>query len=186
MFLRNRSGLFRPDHTVLHMVSRIAICAGLCFLPGAATWASDGDNFRGEIAGLGGMQHLPGVTKAMVGGEIGRTISTHSLLFAETSYVPLGFGDKLVNFTGGVNIGFATSMDKLVPYLSVVGGLGRSSGNGSSENDATFGIGFGTRYFVGRNWGVRPVFRWQRYQQSAGGVNTYVFTAGLFYRFGDR
>src|SRR5436305_14554055 len=101
MHLRNRSRLSCPDRTVWHVASHVAICAGICLLAGAAGWAADGDTFRGEIGGFGGMQHLPGATKTVVGGQIGRTIGAHSLLFAETSYVPLGSGDKLVNFMGG-------------------------------------------------------------------------------------
>jgi hypothetical protein len=137
------------------------------------------------VVGYGGFQHFPGKTNGQLGGAIGRVFGGNSVVFAETSYAPLGGGKNLVNFGGGLNFGFPTHLDKLVPYVVVAGGLGRSmvSGGGSS-NDVMFAAGFGARYFIGSNWGVRPEVRFQRYQESDGGINTYIFTGGLFYRFG--
>jgi hypothetical protein len=129
--------------------------------------AAEGEHYAGEIAGYGGMQHFPGVTKALLGGQIGSIIGKQSLVFVETSYAPLGEGNNLINFGGGLHIGIPTSIEKLVPYFSVVGGLGRFSGNGESANRAMYGAGFGARYFVGDRWGVRPEFRWQRYRAAA-------------------
>ncbi len=156
--------------------------ATMTLLTGGTAWAGEG-----ELAGFGGFQHIPDSTKGTVGGAIGRVIGGNSLIFGETSYSPLGYGEKLVTFGGGFQFGIPTRMDKLVPYVVVVGGLGRDmvKGDGSS-NSAMFGAGFGARYFLGSHWGVRPEFRWQRYQQTQGGDNTYLFTAGLFYRFGRR
>jgi hypothetical protein len=148
--------------------------------------AADGEGYRGEIVGIGGLQHAPGVTYGQLGGGVGSTVGRNSLVFLETSYTPEGGGDKLVSFMGGLNIGFATSIDKLVPYVAVVGGLGRDSDGHGATNSAAFGAGFGARYYIGTNWGFRPEFRWQRYQRSGGGVNSYIFTAGLFYRFGSK
>ena len=139
-----------------------------------------------EVVGYGGFQHFPGAAKGQVGGAIGRVPDGNSVVFAETSYAPLGFGENVLNFGGGFNFGFRTRIDNLVPYILVFGGLGRDmvSGGGSS-NYVLFGAGFGA-HFLGSNWGVRPEFRWQRYQHSGDGANTFVFVAGLFYRFGRR
>ena len=165
---------------------KISIFA-LLIVSSAPVWAADGEGYRGEVIGFGGLQHFPGVTKASLGGAAGVTFAGNSVLFAETSYVPQGEGVKLLNWVGGLNIGFPTRVDRFVPYFTALGGLGRWSGQGAAAaNDATFGAGFGARYFLGPRWGVRPEFRWQRYQRAAGGVNSYSFSAGLFYRFGAR
>jgi hypothetical protein len=150
--------------------------------------AAEGEGYKGEVAGFGGLQHFRDSTKATIGGQIGSTFAGNSMVFVETAYVPsYSEGAKLVNFLGGVNIGFPTRLDKLVPYFGVFGGLGRFSGQGVvSESAASFGLSFGARYFLGPRWGVRPEFRWQRYQESGQGLNSYSFSTGLFYRFGER
>lgn len=166
--------------------SKITILV-LLAVSSASVWAADGEGYKGEVVGFGGLQHFPGVTKASLGGAVGATFAHNSVLFAETTYAPIGEGVKLLNWVAGVDIGFSTRVDRLVPYFTAFGGLGQWSGNGArAENNATFGAGFGARYFLGPRWGFRPEFRWQRYQEAAGGVNSYSFAAGLFYRFGSR
>jgi hypothetical protein len=152
----------------------------------ACACAAEESSYKGEINGFGGMQHFPGTTKGMLGGTIAAPLGQNSQIFGETSYTPMGEGTKLVNLGGGLDLGFRRSIGKFAPFVTVLGGVGRLSGFGASEKDATFGAGFGARYFLARNWGVRPEFRWQRYQASGGGVNSYVFRVGLFYRFGSR
>ena len=41
------------------------------------------------------------------------------------------------------------------------------------------------RYFVGKNWGIQPEFRYTRYFFDGGGLNDFRFTGGLFFRFGE-
>jgi hypothetical protein len=162
-------------------------------LAGGAVRAAEGEDYKEEVVGYGGFQHfpdipipglfaIPGAPHVQVGGAIGRVFGGNSVLFAETSYAPSS-AYKMANFGGGVNFGFPTKFDKLVPYVVVAGGLGRDT-TGSGSNGAMFAAGFGARYFIGSNWGLRPEFRFQRYQDR--GLNTYVFTAGLFYRVGRR
>jgi hypothetical protein len=148
--------------------------------------AAEEGSYKAEVTGFGGIQHFPGASKAMVGGAFGGALGKSSQLFVESNYAPLGFGTKLVSFGGGLNIGLGVPAEKLAPYVSVVGGLGLFSGYGETEKAASFGAGIGVRYFLGPNWGVRPEFRWQRFQASGGGLNSYVLTAGLFYRFGSK
>jgi hypothetical protein len=147
-------------------------------------FAADGEEHTPEVVGYGGFQHFPGAAKGQVGGAIGRVPDGNSVVFAETSYAPLGFGENVLNFGGGFNFGFRTRIDNLVPYIPVVGGLGPDmvSGGGSS-NYVLFGAGFGA-HFLGSNWGVRPEFRWQRYQQPETGPTPSCSWPGLFYRFG--
>ncbi|HYP12686.1 MAG TPA: hypothetical protein VEQ63_02085 [Bryobacteraceae bacterium] len=163
----------------------LAVCVAVGVSAPSWSRAAEGEEYKSEVAAFTGVQRLPGLTKPMIGGSIGTAVGTNSMLFFEPSYVALGSGVKLVNLLGGLNIGFTTQNPKLVPYLSLVGGLGRFSGGGESEHDPVYGAGFGVRYFVGSNWGIKPEFRWQRYQAEDGG-NTYVFKAGVFYRFGSR
>jgi hypothetical protein len=144
------------------------------------------ERYGGEMTGYAGMQHFPGVTNALLGGAIGTPIGQKSQFFMETGYVPMGSGDKLVNFAAGFTVGLPSRSDSWTPYLTFLGGLGRQMGNGSGENDATYGAGVGVRYFFGPRWGVRPEIRWQRYQGTSGGVNSYVFSTGVFYRFGGK
>jgi hypothetical protein len=148
--------------------------------------AAEAGSYKAEVTGFGGIHHFPGASKAMVGGAIGGALGTNSQLFVESNYAPLGFGTKLVSFGGGLNIGLGAPAEKLAPYVIVAGGLGLFSGSGESEKAASFGAGIGVRYFLGTNWGVRPEFRWQRFQASGGGLNSYLLTAGLFYRFGSK
>jgi hypothetical protein len=177
---------------VSKLVREIAIASAVwTCLAGGVVRAADGEDYKGEVVGYGGFQHfpgsyyylIPGTTDAQVGGAVGRVFGGNSVLFGETSYAS---GYKIANFGGGVNFGFRTKLDKVVPYVVVAGGLGRDTSGSSGSNSAMFAAGFGARYFIGSNWGVRPEFRFQRYQESNGGLNTYVFTAGLFYRFGRR
>jgi len=145
--------------------------------------AQDDNSAKGEAAAFIGTQHLPGTTNPTFGGSIGVNFGSRFLLFAEPSYVPQGGGDHIINLLGGIDYSFPTPVKKLVPFFDVVGGLGRSPLDG---NATTFGAGFGTRYFLGDRWGIKPEFRWQRYQQVAGGSNAYLFRFGVFYQFGTR
>ena len=106
---------------------------------------------------------------------------------------------KLYNFGGGVEYGFGSST-RAVPYVLGAIGIGHSAltgtGTGSmgsvrasadiseSSNALYFGGGGGIRLYAGQHWGIKPEFRYQRYQQSEGGGNTFVYTVGLFFQFG--
>src|SRR5262245_54589210 len=52
--------------------------------------AAEGENFKREVVGFGGLQRVPwtyavfGGTKGFVGGAIGNTVGRNSLLFFET------------------------------------------------------------------------------------------------------
>ena len=150
----------------------------------SACMAGEPERYGGEVDGYAGMQHFPGVTKALLGGAIGKPIGQRSQLFVESGYIPFGGGNKMVNLAGGLNVGLPSGSDTVAPYLTFLGGLGREMGNGAGANRVTYGAGFGVRYFLAKQWGIRPEFRWQRYQVAEGGVNSYAFSVGLFYRFG--
>lgn len=168
----------------------------LTLFTGTIAKAADG-GYSGEVIGFGGFQHISLIgNKAQFGGAIGYKVGHATQIFGEVSSASLGCsfqsivaydqcGGRVLNLTGGLNIGIPIHSEKTVPYITVLGGLGHFTG----ENDALFGAGGGVRQFIGSNWGVRPEFRWQRYQSfgdQAGGINTYAFSVGLFYQFGKR
>jgi len=153
-----------------------------------------------------------GSTKGTVGGRVGAVAGKRVLVFGEFSYAPLaGFSgsavsggtafasdisSKLLDFNGGVNVNLAPAGSKLAPYVLGALGVGRISAKGSTTvgntsasfdgSDSALGAstGFGLRYFVGRNWGVQPEFRYTRYFFDNAGINDFRFSGGLFYRFG--
>lgn len=106
---------------------------------------------------------------------------------------------KLYNFGGGFDYSFGSST-RAVPYVLGVIGIGHSAiaatGVGTmgtvratadlseSSNAVYYGGGGGIRLYAGPHWGIKPEFRYQRYQDSGGGVNTFAYTVGLFFQFG--
>ena len=168
-----------------------------------------------EFAGFGGGTHLradgEGTTKGVVGGRIGASASKRVLVFGEYSYAPLaGFGGSLagggtavasdlnanlMDFSGGVHVNLAPG--RVAPYVLGALGVGRLSASGTAtvgtttasfhRSDSALGAsgGIGLRYFVGRNWGIQPEFRYTRYFFDRAGLNDFRFAGGLFFRFGE-
>jgi hypothetical protein len=87
-------------------------------------------------------------------------------------------------------------MKNLRLYVPVAGGVLRWSVGATasgvsvstSVNGGYFGTGFGAE--IGNKFGVRPEFRYDRYQLSFGGIssgsNVISVGAGVFYRFGAK
>jgi len=152
----------------------------------AATGARAADeDYKGEVTGIASLQHFPSGGEGFVGGDIDFSLGRRNSLFSETTYAPLGPSDKLLNFLGGLRIGLPVRSARIVPYVSAFGGMSRYTIENVSQNWATFGAGFGARCLLSRHWGVRPEFRWQRYQEPIRAVNSYGLTMGVFYRFGN-
>jgi hypothetical protein len=107
---------------------------------------------------------------------------------------------RLYDFGGGVDFSFRRGSSKAAPYLIAAAGLGHQSLSATgvgvmgtsratvdyseSANAAHFGVGGGIRLYAGRNWGIKPEFRYQRYQSSEGNNNALFYTVGLFFQFG--
>ena len=105
---------------------------------------------------------------------------------------------NLANIGGGIENGFGSSK-RIVPYFVTAGGVGHfyAKGSGSSSsggsvtvslpiaNTAYFAAGGGFRYYAGKHWGIKPEFRYQRYENSLLQANTATYTAGVFWQFGE-
>jgi hypothetical protein len=156
------------------------------------------DTYKTEVSAYSGVNSSSLGKHPLVGGTIGAALNRNIQLFFEPSYAAPGALGHLLNFNGGVEIGFP-ARSKVEPFIDGVVGYSRytyasllSTVTASSvvENvpatsgAMTYGGGGGLRYFVGQNWGLMPVFRWQRNQTLAD--NIYEFRIGIFRRFGGR
>jgi hypothetical protein len=155
-----------------------------------------------------------GGTNALVGATVGGKIADTLRLFGEFGYSPLGsFSGGVADIASGVSGLDVTAKARLyqvgggmdlslpggsraTPYIVVATGWGRINVTGSARsgtqnvsvtlnsNALYLGVGGGVRLYAGRNWGVKPEFRYQRYASTDGNANSYQFTAGVFYQFG--
>ena len=58
--------------TISNLVRVAMLVATLTFLNGNPAWATEGEDYSGELVGYGGFQHIPGSAKGHAGGAIGR------------------------------------------------------------------------------------------------------------------
>jgi hypothetical protein len=161
----------------------------------------------------GGLAITGGGVNPLVGGSGDVRVIDNLRIFGEFSYSPLNSlatsaanevsavtglnvtaKVKLFDFGGGIDYSFGSSK-RVVPYVLAAVGVGHTSvsasvnvngvtGTGSMSTDSVYlGIGGGVRIYAGRNWGIKPEFRYQRYGGSLAS-NSAIFTAGLFYQFG--
>jgi len=106
---------------------------------------------------------------------------------------------RMLNFGGGLQLRVPTGESKAEPYFLTAFGYGRQSVQGSasanylgtpmsvsvdaSQGNAYAGFGGGLRYFVGKRWGVRPEFRYQKYFGDGAG-SLVTASGGVFFQFG--
>ncbi|MEO5923251.1 MAG: hypothetical protein ABIR70_05420 [Bryobacteraceae bacterium] len=127
----------------------------------------------------GGLKINNGGNHGIYGANIGFGISPKATIYGEISHAPLNGGADLVDFNGGVKFTLL-SKDKWEPYVLVGVGGNRVAGN----SDFGFHFGGGSRYFVGKNWGVQPEIRWTRYFHNGSDTNAIRYTGGLFFQWG--
>ena len=180
----------------------------LCFA--APIWAADG-----EVSATGGVNTMDGGvgTHGLYGGNAGFRFDGRVYVFGEGNWAQLASVTEqssssgtnitangavdLASFGGGFDYSFGSSR-RIVPYIVTAAGIGhfyaKGSGSGGGvsatvsfpvTNDAYYGFGGGARIFFGPKWGIKPEFRYQRYQGSLLTVNSYISTVSLFFRFGD-
>lgn len=103
---------------------------------------------------------------------------------------------NLANYGGGVDYSLGSSR-RVTPYLVTAIGVGHfyakgsASGGGVSattslsiSNDIYYGIGGGARIYFGKHWGIKPEFRYQRYDGTLLTANSLITTVSLFWRSG--
>lgn len=176
----------------------------------AVVWAASG-----EVSASGGANTMNGGvgTHSLVAMSAGFRFAGRVHVFGEGSWTQLasataqagsGAGTTtgtgavdLASFGGGVDIGFGSSR-RVLPYILTAAGVGHfyatGSGSGSGvsvslslpiANDVYYAEGGGARIYVGKHWGFKPEFRYQRYDGSLLKASSFIYTGGLFWQFGD-
>lgn len=174
------------------------------------TWAAGG-----EVSGFGGAMTFSGGvgTHGAAGAGAAYRFGDNIHLFGDFSYTTLASQTassggvtatgtaKLASFGGGFDYSFGSSDSKLRPYVTASLGVGHFYATGSGPgvnvslgiaNEFYTGLGGGVRLYVGKNWGIKPEVRYQRYfngQSSLlgggiGGISAVLYTGGIFYQFG--
>jgi hypothetical protein len=131
----------------------------------------------------------------------GINLSKQIAVLGEFNYLPLasstaGYGSIDAQMYGGAVRYSPISGNKVVPYVVAGGGSTRLSvsdhydGVTVSHNGDYFGFGGGVSIYAGRNWGIRPEYRWNRQSQTYDGVN-YTINAStgsvaVFFQWGGR
>jgi len=156
----------------------------------------------GDVFGQAGVVNLSdgGGTHALAGGGASYAVGDNVAVFGEVDYVPLGdFGfsteeiglsTHLLLVGGGARFYIPIGSSTARLYVPAAGGLLRLSVDADvsdisvsvSMNGGYVGGGFGVE--IGQKLGVRPEFRYNRYQISGAGTNVYSGAVSVFYRFG--
>jgi hypothetical protein len=178
--------------------------AGLCFaalflLVVSAPSRAQVLAHSGDVAGYAGYVYVSDPNQqisfsdnhVLYGANGGYNVTPYVTVLGEWGYVPLAsFSDVSVKtqlFGGGARFNL-TPGKKIVPYgVFNVGGdrLALSeSGFSGSANGYYFGFGGGASCYVGKNWGVRPEFRYVRLEYNSLGFNSFAMTGGIFYQWG--
>ncbi len=162
----------------------------LAFLVGTLLYTGVAFGASGEVSAFGGGTTFTGgggsATHGLFGGSGGIMAHERTLLFGEYSAIPISVLSKsyfLSNFGGGIDYSFKDrGASKVVPYALVAAGGTHSSFGGASGY--YFGVGGGARMYAGKNWGVKPEVRYQRYGGN-GSANAFTYTVGVFFQFGQ-
>jgi hypothetical protein len=129
-----------------------------------------------------------------LGGSFGVNLTNHVGVVGEYKYqlmAPLdGVAFNTQLFGGALRYSFGGH--KVVPYVVLGGGgarlTGSESGVTATANGGYFGTGAGASLFLGKNWGIRPEFRYDYLHLSLAGVtqnaNITEVSTGLFFQFG--
>ena len=153
-----------------------------------------------DIAGNVGFSNLTGADgnkHINFGGSAGVNLSPNVTILGEYAFMPMGslsgvaFNTQLVGAATRFNI---LASKRLVPYALVGFGFDRLNGSESgvsvSANGSYVAVGGGASFYLGKSWGIRPEFRWERQEVTFAGLiaNTNVaFGSGsFFFQWGGR
>jgi hypothetical protein len=180
--------------------------AGLCFvalfLLVSASAQAQVLAHSGDIAGYAGYVHVSDThhiaslsdNHGIYGVNGGYNITPNITVLGEWNLVPLysGGGETIRTqlFGGGARFNMMPDK-KIVPYGVFNVGYDRltfSGGGSETVSGYYFGVGGGASCYLGKNWGVRPEFRYVRPEYSSGGesqsFNSIAMTGGVFYQWG--
>lgn len=127
----------------------------------------------------------------------GANLSPSIAILGEYNYMPMGtysgVSFKTQLFGGGVRVNFGDS-GKVVPYALITAGgnrfTGAESGVSVSATGAYAAFGGGASCYLGKNWGIRPEFRYERQFLSFSGITSdtsvVVGSGGIFFQFGGQ
>jgi len=177
------------------------LCIAASFLLISSTLRAQVLARSGDVAGYAGYLYtnniIPGVSNnhGVYGATGGYNITPYITAYGEYGFAPLysESGDTVHAQIYGGGARFNMTPDKkVVPYGVVSFGGNRLTVNigGSSVNFNGYyiGVGGGANCYVGKNWGVRPEFRYLRNEFSSGGesvsFNDFAVTGGVFYQWG--
>jgi len=144
-----------------------------------------------NLTGADGNKHIN------FGGAGGVNLSPRVTLLGEYTYMPMGsltgvaFNTQLFGAASRFNFG---SSKRVVPYAVVGLGFDRLNGSesGVSVNANGFyaAVGGGASLYLGKSWGIRPEFRWERQDLTFAGLvsntNVVMGSASVFFQWGGR
>ena len=180
-------------------LQRFLLIAVVVFMIGSVMPLAAGE---GDVYGQAGVVRIGdgGGTHALVGGGVSGMVGDKAAVFGEFNYVPLGdyglssshvkVSSNALLVGGGVRAYIPTGRENVRLYVPVAGGLLRiaasASGFGLKMSDGVNGgyVGAGIGAEIGQKFGVRPEFRYNRYQISGGGSNVMSASVSVFYKFG--
>ena len=135
------------------------------------------------------------INRYALGFSGGANLSQSITVLGEYNYFSMpqvqGVSMNMQVYGGALRFNLAPN-DKVVPYGVFGGGGARLTGSESGvsvgSNGGYFGLGGGAAIYCGKNWGIRPEFRYNRFYYTfdgiSGNTNVLTATAGLFFQFG--
>lgn len=157
----------------------------------------------GDVAFNGGYSYIgkgtdfntTSINRYAMGASGGTNLNESLTVIGEYNYYSMpqvqGVNMNMQGYGGAVRFNLP-SKSKIAPYGVFGGGGARLTGSESgisvTSNGGYFGGGGGANIYLGKNWGIRPEFRYNRFFYTFAGINgsTNVLTAttGVFFQFG--
>jgi len=181
----------------------VGLCATALLLALSNSAQAQVASGSGELAVNGGWNNNLGTINSdgtvnknaySFGASAGYNLSENIAVLGEYQYVPEGSYEGVTvktQFYGGT-IRYAYGNSKFSPYILVSGGgvgtTASEQGESVSVNGSYIAFGGGVSIFLGKNWGIRPEFRYNDLFSTSGGTTTTQgvpqITGGLFFQFG--
>ena len=180
--------------SLVALLAACAVCSRAQVAPHSGDLAFDAGYSN---IGKGTNFNTTAVNRYTLGFSGGANVNQYLTAIGEYNYFSMppvqGVNFNMQGYGGAVRFNLATK-GKVVPYGVFDGGGARLTGSQSgvsvTSNGGYFGGGGGASLYLGKNWGVRPEFRYNRYFYTFGGINgntnVLTATAGVFYQFGGK